>query len=219
MTTSLSREQAVELINRLDQRFASSADELNALDAAVGDGDHGTTIHRGMTAAAQAVNTANAETAGEVFAVAGDAFQRSSGGAGGLLFAQIFKSIGLATGVSDISISAVGEGLAKAVEQISRFGRSNPGDKTMLDALAPAAEAFDGDQTEAALLSAVRAAEDGSAATKEMAATQGRARYVADGGRGHVDPGARSVAIILKTLADVWTSSETGDGSQAKADL
>ena len=98
MMGAMDRDRAVDLMVRLDRRFADAKDDLNGLDAAIGDGDHGTTIQRGMAAALQAVQTADCATAGAAFKVAGDGFQRASGGAGGLLFAQIFKSIGQAAG-------------------------------------------------------------------------------------------------------------------------
>ena len=200
MTDAMDRDRAVDLMMRLDQRFADAKDDLNALDAAVGDGDHGTTIHRGMAAALQAVQTADCVTAGAVFKVAGDGFQKASGGAGGLLFAQIFKSIGQAAGDSDVALTGLAKGLAGAEAMIARFGRAQRGDKTMLDALGPAADALaaGGD-----LARAAAAAQAGAAETRDMAATQGRARFVADGGRGHIDPGAQSVALIVETLATV----------------
>lgn len=200
MTDAMDRDRAVDLIMRLDQRFADAKDDLNALDAAVGDGDHGTTIHRGMAAALQAVQAADCATAGAVFKVAGDGFQKASGGAGGLLFAQIFKSIGQAAGDGDVALTGLAKGLAGAEAMIARFGRAQRGDKTMLDALGPAADALaaGGD-----LARAAAAAQAGAAETRDMAATQGRARFVADGGRGHIDPGAQSVALIVETLATV----------------
>ena len=119
----------------------------------------------------------------------------SSGGAGGLLFAQLFKCIGKVAGPTDVSLEELGNGLAQAAAQISRLGRTQMGDKTMIDALGPAVDALaaGGD-----LMAAASAAEDGAEATRDMTATQGRARYVPDGGRGHVDPGARSVVLIVE---------------------
>ncbi len=200
MTGTMDRDRAVDLMVRLDRRFAEAKDDLNALDAAVGDGDHGTTIQRGMAAALHAVQAADCASAGAVFKVAGDGFQRASGGAGGLLFAQIFKSIGQAAGDGDVAPGDLAKGLAGAKAMVARFGRAQRGDKTMLDALGPAADtlANGGD-----LAKAAASAANGAAATRDMAATQGRARFVADGGRGHIDPGAQSVALIVETLAAV----------------
>lgn len=216
MIGSMNSDQAIDFFGQLATRFEAAKAGLNALDAAVGDGDHGTTIARGMTAAAKAVRTADPPGAAEVFAVAGDAFQKASGGAGGLLFAQIFKCIGQAKNASDLSAADIGIGTAKAVEQISRFGRSNPGDKTMLDALAPAAAALAKGADPSALTEAASAARQGAEETKDMAATQGRARYVAGGGLGHVDPGATSVAMIFDAMSANWRDG-AGDGSEAKA--
>ena len=200
MMGAMDRDRAVDLMVRLDRRFADAKDDLNALDAAIGDGDHGTTLQRGMAAALQAVKTADCATAGAAFTVAGDGFQRASGGAGGLLFAQIFKSIGQAAGDGDVAPADLAKGLAGAETMIARFGRAQRGDKTMLDALGPAADALAGGGD---LAQAAAAAQAGAAETRDMAATQGRARFVADGGRGHIDPGAQSVALIIETLTAV----------------
>ena len=200
MMGAMDRDRAVDLMVRLDRRFADAKDDLNALDAAIGDGDHGTTIQRGMAAALHAVQAADCATAGAAFKVAGDGFQRASGGAGGLLFAQIFKSIGQAAADGDVTPADLAKGLAGAETMIARFGRAQRGDKTMLDALGPAADALasGGDLAQAAA-----AAQAGAAETRDMAATQGRARFIADGGRGHIDPGAQSVALIIETLTAV----------------
>jgi dihydroxyacetone kinase-like protein len=200
MTGSMNKDQALRFFDDLANRFDEAKGYLNALDAAIGDGDHGTTIARGMSAAADSLRASDPDGAAQVFAIGGDAFQKASGGAGGLLFAQLFKCIGQAGDGVDLTVADIGTGMTKAVEQISRFGRSQPGDKTMLDALSPAATALADGSGQAALGDAAKAAAAGAKATKDMAATQGRARYVADGGRGHVDPGATSIAMILDRL-------------------
>lgn len=164
-------------------RFEALEAELNTLDAAAGDGDHGTTILKGLRAAEAA------ERAGEAPDVA---FRKAAGGASGGLFAAVIGAL--------LRIDAgepPGAALGAAARRIAMLGQAKPGDKTMLDALLPAAEAL-------SLADAAAAAEAGRQATAAMEARRGRARHVEGAGRGHVDPGAASVAELLR----VWTEGE-----------
>lgn len=186
-------------LSELSARFAKEEQALNALDAAVGDGDHGSTMLRGMRAGEAAVLGGAAQTPGAAFVLMANAFQKATGGAGGTLFSSIFRGIGDAAGdVEAIDDATLGVGLGKAAATVARLGRVRVGGKTMLDALAPAAAALEAGGTAA---DAVEAARAGCEATRDMRASQGRARFVSEGGLGHVDPGARSVVIITETLA------------------
>lgn len=157
-------------------------DRLNALDAALGDGDHGTTLLRGLTKAADAAEGARAK-----------AFMRASGGASGTLFGLVLHEIEqhLEAGAD------LAAGLARAEARICDLGQVKPGDKSMIDALSPAVSAL----REGDLASAVAAAEQGRDATVEMTARRGRAQYVEAGGKGHIDPGAVSLTMMLALLA------------------
>ena len=174
------------LLDRLTGRFAELEDELNALDAAAGDGDHGATILRGLRAAAAADADADPVAA----------FRTAAGGASGSLFAQVLSAV-----LAISSGEGPGPALGAAAKRIGVLGQAKPGDRTMLDALIPASKAPD-------LASAATAAADGAAATAGMAAKRGRARYVEGAGAGHVDAGARSVAEILAVLVE--STTETG---------
>jgi len=168
------------LLQGLVIRFAGAEDDLNALDAATGDGDHGSTILRGMRAAAAAPNDAVT------------AFRTATGGASGSLFAQVLTAL-----IAVQDGAALAPALTHAADRIARIGQAKPGDKTMLDALLPAAAAApDG------LHAAIAAAEAGAAATRAMAARRGRARYVEAAGVGHLDAGATSVVHCLQVLAE-----------------
>lgn len=171
------------LLDRLAARFAELEDALNALDAAAGDGDHGTTILRGLRAAA----TAEADPIA--------AFRRAAGGASGSLFAQVLSAV-----LAIRDGAAPGPALAAAAQRISTLGQARAGDRTMLDALMPASEATD-------LMGAAAAAKRGAETTAGMTARRGRARYVEGAGQGHVDAGARSVAEILAVLQATTTTT------------
>jgi dihydroxyacetone kinase-like protein len=161
------------LIARLAARFAALEDELNALDAAAGDGDHGTTMLRGLRAA---------EAADDPVA----AFRSAAGGASGSLFAQLLAAL-----IAHQAGEALPDALTRAAARIGAIGQAKPGDRTMLDALLPALQAAD----------PVAAARAGAAATRAMPARRGRARHVEGAGLGHMDAGARSVVEMLAVLA------------------
>lgn len=173
----------------LRARFAQEAARLNALDAAIGDGDHGATLLRGLSKAATAGPGKRAQ-----------AFMRASGGASGTLFGLILLEI-----ESHLDTGApLHAGLSKACARICDLGEVALGDKSMIDALSPAIDALQhGGPQDGGLQHAIAAAKAGRDATKDQSARRGRAQYVENGGRGHLDPGAVSVVIFLETLQEV----------------
>lgn len=169
---------------RLHETFTREMAHLNTLDAAIGDGDHGSTMLRGLTKAASAEDGSRAK-----------AFMRASGGASGTLFGLILIAIEahLDNG-ADLT-----DGLQTACDRICDLGEVKVGDKSMVDALAPAVAALQGGD----LAAAITAAAAGRDSTKPLVARRGRSQYVENGGKGHIDPGAVSVVIFLETLAQV----------------
>ena len=175
----------------LAERFRELEQPLNTLDAATGDGDHGAAMRRGLEAAA----TAEPGTAAQ-------AFRGAAGGASGTLFGPLIGGLEAAlAGDRDLPSA-----LARAAGNIAKLGMAKRGDKTMLDALIPAAEAASAAPSGAAVQVAAEAAGDGAAATAGMVARRGRARYVENGGVGHRDAGACSVAEMLAELARFTTT-------------
>ena len=193
----------------LAQRFIDAKQQLNELDRAIGDGDHGTTMARGFGAARATIkhlNVTSETLVGEVFRRAATAFASASGGAAGALFSSILMEIGKACG-KDIALTpdALHLGLVNALARIQYLGGARPGDKSMVDALAPAVDVV-GDACAAgkSLCESLRLASDAAAAgadaTVSLSAKCGRAQYTKNGGAGHIDPGAYSVALMFKTL-------------------
>ena len=194
---------------RLHQTFKGKVEHLNALDAAVGDGDHGSTMLRGLAAAVAAEEGRRAK-----------AFMRASGGASGTLFGLILigieahlerlpgqntdkeKNQGKNLDHDHRHRDDLAERLATALERICDLGEVKTGDKSMVDALSPAVDTLKLN----GLDDAIDAAAAGRDATKEMVARRGRAQYVEQGGKGHIDPGAVSVVLFLETLAAVSTT-------------
>ncbi len=166
------------LFKALLDRFKSLEADLNALDAATGDGDHGSTMLKGL----QAVVDDDLNPA--------KSFRRAAGGASGSIFSVLIATFDQC----DDGQAGFGQSLQAAAVRIAEMGQAAAGDKTMLDALLPAAEA-------ATIADAAKAAREGAEATRDMAARRGRAKYVEGKGVGHIDAGAVSVAEMLDVLA------------------
>ncbi|HEY6057639.1 MAG TPA: dihydroxyacetone kinase subunit DhaL [Candidatus Limnocylindrales bacterium] len=191
---------------------------LTDLDAAIGDGDHGINLDRGLQLVVEQLGAGNlpVTSAGLLLVGAGRTILGTVGGASGALYGRAFIRAGerldadpTATGLPPI-VSA----LTAAVDAIGSLGRSRPGQKTMLDALDPAGHALrvaaiDGRTVVEGLAAAALAAEAGAEATVPMLATKGRASYLGGRSVGHLDPGAASSALLLSALARVAAELET----------
>jgi dihydroxyacetone kinase-like protein len=183
-------------------------DHLTQLDAAIGDADHGINLSRGFTAVLSALETANPATPGAILTVTGSTLISKVGGASGPLYGMAFRSAGKALGdTADVDLAGLAAALEAALAGVQRLGAAREGDKTMVDALAPATGAFskavaEGAPEADALAALADAARAGAAATIPMQALKGRASYLGPRSVGHEDPGAASTALILGALRD-----------------
>ena len=178
--------------------------ELGRLDAVAGDGDHGTTMVRGLTAAVAAAAGA-AASPGVRLAQAGMAFADAAGGASGALVGMFIATTGQRLGDGPFDTAAVQAALAAGLATVQRLGKAQVGDKTMVDTLAPfvAALAEHGDEPlAAAWQAALPAAEAGAASTAEMAAKLGRASKLGERSVGHRDAGAVSMLVVLTAVGE-----------------
>ncbi len=187
--------------------IAENAAMLTQLDSAIGDGDHGENMMRGFKAIEKKLEAEGAAPAdlSTLFKQVGMTLLSSVGGAAGPLYGGFFLALGKATAGKDkLSKQEVGEILEQGLADIQKRGKAQLGDKTMVDALAPALQAFaersDSDLT-AALQAASEQADQSAKATIPMLARKGRASYLAERSIGHQDPGATSVALLLHALA------------------
>jgi phosphoenolpyruvate---glycerone phosphotransferase subunit DhaL len=190
-------------------RIAVEAPTLTELDAAIGDGDHGTNLDRGFKAVSDRVLSQDGEIAvEELCKQTGMTLLSTVGGAAGPLYGTLFLRFGAASaGKADLTLEDVEGALAAAVEGVRQRGKAEPGDKTMVDALEPALEALrrcraEGGSAAAALGAAADAAEEGSRQTIPLVARKGRASYLGQRSAGHQDPGATSSALLLRALAE-----------------
>jgi phosphoenolpyruvate---glycerone phosphotransferase subunit DhaL len=183
-------------------------DHLTQLDAAIGDADHGINLNRGFTAVLGALESAAPTTPGAVLTLTGSTLISKVGGASGPLYGVAFRRAGKALGdAADVDLPALAAALEAALAGVQQLGAAREGDKTMVDALAPATGAFskaiaEGASEADALSALAEAAQAGAAATISMQALKGRASYLGPRSVGHEDPGAASTALILAALRD-----------------
>ncbi|MEV7053532.1 dihydroxyacetone kinase subunit DhaL [Streptomyces anulatus] len=173
------------------------ANHLTELDSAIGDADHGSNLQRGFTAVTEVLEKDAPATPGAVLTLAGRQLISTVGGASGPLYGTLLRRTGKALGDDDeVTQDQLARAFAAGVAAVGQLGGAQAGDKTMLDALLPAAEAlatsFDG---------AANAARAGAEATVPLQARKGRASYLGKRSIGHQDPGATSSALLVEALA------------------
>ncbi|MCR3753501.1 dihydroxyacetone kinase subunit DhaL [Lentzea californiensis] len=180
-------------------------DELVRLDQAIGDADHGENMKRGFTAVLSRLDTEPPDTPGKVLKLVATTLISTVGGAAGPLYGTAFLRASAAVGdAAELDRDTVARALQAALEGVFARGKAVVGDKTMVDALTPAVTAAaSAEGTVAATLSAAAdAAEEGASSTVPMVARKGRASYLGERSAGHMDPGARSTALLLRAFAD-----------------
>lgn len=184
------------------------SDYLTQLDAAIGDADHGANMNRGFTAIMRRVSGLGPEaTPGAVLTAAGETLVSSIGGASAALWGTALRHAGCVMGAEPVAdANLLASALDAAHAAIIELGMAQEGDKTMVDALAPALRALhqaldDGADLADALEQASAAGEEGMRATIPLMALKGRASYLGPRSVGHQDPGATSTALILAALA------------------
>ena len=184
-------------------------DHLTQLDAAIGDADHGINLARGFAAVQEALARTDTPTPGSVLLLTGSTLISKVGGASGPLYGTAFRRASKALGdAPEVDLPALAGALEAALAGVQKLGAAREGEKTMVDALAPAVGALnkavaEGASTDEALAALTDAADAGAQATVAMQALKGRASYLGPRSVGHEDPGAASTALILHALRDV----------------
>lgn len=193
-------------MREIDAVMRVERDHLVQLDAAIGDGDHGTNMVRGFEAVIQAIAADSTLPPGKLLILSGRTLVSTVGGASGPLWGSALRSGGRVLGDQpSFDGPQLVEVLAATLASIKDLGTAAVGDKTMVDALEPAVEALrarleDGASLEQALDAAAEAAEQGMRATIPLQARKGRASYLGERSVGHQDPGATSTALIVRAL-------------------
>ena len=186
------------LIAAVAERVIAHTDELTALDSAIGDGDHGHNMKRGFDAVLASLDSLSEMAPAELLKSLGMKLVSTVGGASGPLYGTLFMALGKAwpQNLAQASLAAAFE---QAIAAVKARGKSEIGQKTLLDVLAPTLKALqEGADAEGIAETARSAAE----ATAPLRATRGRASFLGERSIGHVDPGARSAALIITALCE-----------------
>jgi dihydroxyacetone kinase-like protein len=198
--------ELVVVLTGVCDAMGDSIEDLTHADQAIGDGDHGLAIQRGVQAAKAALeDMPSGDDVGAVLSTFGLAMLNSMGGASGAIFGTLFRGGGSAVrGRDAFDAEALALFLEGGLAGVRERGQASVGDKTLVDALQPAAEAARAaaaGSLASGLAAATAASEEGLERTRGMLATLGRARTLGDRALGHVDPGAMSFALLLGAWA------------------
>jgi dihydroxyacetone kinase-like protein len=194
-------------VRRCGAAVRRHAEHLTQLDAALGDGDHGDNLLIGFSAVDEILDAEEPATVGAILSTVGTALVTSVGGASGPLYGAAFIEAGFAAramhrlGVAELATLA-----RAAADGLARRGRCRVGDKTIFDALAPAADALEAaaaarEPMPTAIRRAVAAGREGMRSTQPLVARRGLAMRLGERSRGHLDPGAVSCFLLIRALA------------------
>lgn len=205
----ITTEKVKEFLQRAAEVLKENKEYLTELDSAIGDADHGINMDRGFQAIMAKFPTFEGKDTGTILKTAGMALVSTVGGAGGPLYGTAFMQAGMVlAGKNEFTLEELIKALEAALKGVMNLGKSKPGEKTMIDAIAPAIEAMkkalvNGANPVQALEEATQAAEEGMKATIPMIAQKGRASYLGERSIGHQDPGATSSYLLFRTMLEV----------------
>jgi dihydroxyacetone kinase-like protein len=204
--TSLDLEGLKKALNAAADSILAEIQTLTQADQAIGDGDHGIGMERGWNAVKAALAAGGADTIPATLETVGKTLMLKVGGSSGAIFGTLFIAGSKAVPEGPLDAEGFARFLEAGLEGVQKRGNAKVGDKTLVDALGPAAtearlKRNGGEPLGACLNAAARAAEDGMEQTRNMVATLGRAKTLGERARGHRDPGAISMALMLRGLA------------------
>jgi dihydroxyacetone kinase-like protein len=191
-------------MTRFAESMSEHREELVRLDTAIGDGDHGTNMDRGMRKALENLDAKEQPDTGAVLKTVAMALVSSVGGAAGPLYGTLLLQMGTAMdGKPEVDLAGYAAAWRKGVTGVQGRGKAEPGDKTMIDALLPAVAALEqASDLDSGLRAAVSAAEQGMRDTIPLIARKGRASYLGERSKDHQDPGATSSYYLCQTAAE-----------------
>jgi dihydroxyacetone kinase-like protein len=198
MMDAMTRIDLSALIAAVADTIAAHADELTALDQAIGDGDHGLNMRRGFEAVRAEAASLAEKPLPEAIKAIGTKLVMTVGGASGPLFGTLFMTLGKEIS-QEPSRADLAAALAKSIDAVAARGKSQAGQKTMLDVLYPVQAAVAAGKSAREI---VAVADEAAEATRPMKAIRGRASFLGDRSIGHVDAGARSSALIVRAIVE-----------------
>ena len=194
------------MIEAMAQGVSGERDNLNRLDAALGDGDHGTSISTAFALAVEEIASPDQASLSDIWMTTAKALMNRMGGASGAIFGTFFlKGVAELRGKERLIKRDLENVLRAGLSGVKARGKAGIGDKTMVDALEPAVIAFvaaDGYGT--GWSNAAIAARQGAESTKNMVARQGRAKFLGERAIGHCDPGATTIALFFEAIDKWW---------------
>lgn len=199
----------VTIIQSMADAVSEAKAQLTLLDSEVGDGDHGINMNAAMQAAAAQTAQLADPTPAQVLKTAGTAVMNEMGGASGVIFGSFFRGGGRAVRDKEsLNLADVATLMHAGLAEVQKRGKAQPGDKTMVDALAAAVTAVQqAVENQLTLVEAVdlaaKAAVRGAESTRDMVAQFGRAKFLGDRAIGHQDAGATSMALMISAWANV----------------
>jgi phosphoenolpyruvate---glycerone phosphotransferase subunit DhaL len=200
----VTRDTVLDWMKRYAAEIKEHREELVRLDAAIGDGDHGTNMDRGMSNVMERLQGSEQPDAGAVLKTVSMALVSKVGGAAGPLYGTLFLRMAAGLeGHSETDLAGYAAAWRRGLEGVQARGKAEAGDKTMVDALIPAVEALeDASELDSGLREAAEGARRGMEATIPMIARKGRASYLGERSKDHQDPGATSSFYLHLTAAE-----------------
>lgn len=204
----MNTEQSKKFFFNCAAAFERELENLSQLDGALGDGDHGVSMVKGFRSVKETIEKCEYSDVGSVWLDAGKVIMSKTGGTCGPLFAAFFIKGGmLAKGKPEADINLISKMVTAGCDGVMLLGKAVPGEKTMVDALKPAADALKaaveaGCDTFTAMKKCFETSRAGTESTAGMLALKGRGRYQGENSKNHIDPGAVSVTLIIEQLFD-----------------
>jgi phosphoenolpyruvate---glycerone phosphotransferase subunit DhaL len=194
------------MIQNATQMLVDHLDELTQLDQAIGDGDHGLNMKRGAQAIQAKLTELESASLNECLKIMGRTCVAMIGGSSGPVFGTLLMTLGKEL-PDNPSSNDLALALRKSIEALTKLGKAEVGQKTLLDVLDPVQKTLAAGGTD--IIQKVRqCAFDSALATADMDATRGRSSFLGDRAKGHVDPGSRSMALIIGSVCDTLSSSK-----------
>jgi phosphoenolpyruvate---glycerone phosphotransferase subunit DhaL len=194
----------IAIIQAATQTLIDHVEELTALDQAIGDGDHGLNMRRGAQAIQAKIDLLRTQTFNEALKTMGLTCMSTIGGSSGPVFGTLLVTLGKELPPQPTAAD-LAQALDASIKALTRLGKAEVGQKTLLDVLDPVRQvlAAAGDLPGPVLLARVRrCADDSVQATALMEAGRGRSSFLGERALGHVDPGSRSMALIIGSICD-----------------
>ena len=209
---SISKNDLLQMVERIYKTIDAMKEDLSKLDTEIGDGDHGFSMATGFKSFYARLDEYAQLDIGPILKKGGFDLIKNVGGAAGAVFGTFFIGQsayydGNLQGKDPLDLQDITNMFAHALEQVKNRGHAKPGDKTMVDALEPAVESLKASAAQSQGLAeafklAAEKADEGAEKTKEMVATHGRAKNLGERSIGFMDPGSKTMAVIINVIAE-----------------